>query len=261
MPDRHNFAPRTIMTRLKYPLIGLFALLIAFALVSHFNITGKFGGLFLLKGKDGALFEVKDDLYLGDGRRLILGLDLDSPRYRIFRFFNRQKPHESYLYSEWDEKTGSGFVRNFLPDGRQILTCFGRYQEDEKQEVHGLFVGGGLPSSVRDDDKVKMDETGMAYYNGKRWYHIWCNVNEGISSGITFEKHSPSAWKYIGSKVLDKGSKALTIKSSHEVVVDGIPIRIDRYAHFRAGDAYFLLGIVITNKGKANAVYYYCYGD
>ena len=41
---------------------------------------------------------------------------------------------------EWDEQEGSGYVRNFLPDGKQLLTFFGRYQGDDKEYVHGLFV-------------------------------------------------------------------------------------------------------------------------
>ena len=105
------------------------------------------------------------------------------------------------------------------------------------------------------------DKTGMAFYDGKRWYHIWCSVNEGISSAATLKPNNPSTWKYLGSKVMSGSSRALAIKSSHEVVVDGAPLRIDRYAHFRAGDTYFILSIKVTNIGGEATSYCYCYGD
>ena len=247
--------------RWLYLLIGAVAVVCLMALTVHFNITGQYEGIFLLKGKKGALFEVKDDLYLGDGRRLIYGIDLDDPRYRLFRLFNKEEAAGAYLYYEWDQEEGRGFVRNFMPDGKQLLTCFGRYEEGNTDEVHGLFVGGGLPAGVRDDDLVKLDETGMAYSDGKRWYHIWCSVNEGISSAVTFQKNNPSEWKYLGSKVLNAGRRELAIRSSHQVLIDGTPLRIDRYAHFRAGDTYFILSVRITNVGRNVASYYYCYGD
>jgi hypothetical protein len=108
-----------------------------------------------------------------------------------------------------------------------------------------------------------MDETGMAYYDGRRWYHIWCNSNEGLASGdqLKDDTYGPFGWKFLGSRVLHQSSRSLALESSHEAVVDGLPLRVDRYAYFRAGETYFLLSIWIKNIGKTPATYCYIYGD
>ena len=67
---------------LKKRLLLLFlpaAALIAVLLYKAFDVkyTGHHEGIFLLKGGKGSLFEIKDDLYLGDGSRYVFGLDFD----------------------------------------------------------------------------------------------------------------------------------------------------------------------------------------
>ena len=242
-------------------LMGMGVLALFMVATTHFDITSQVKGIFLLKGKKGSLFELKDDLYLGDGSRLISGVDFGDPRFSFFSRMHRHKPGEAYLYYEWNRSDGSGFVRNFMPGGEQLLTCFARYEENESEYVHGLFVGGGLPAGVQGDDAVKMAETGMAYFDGKRWYHVWCSVNEAITSGDSGATILPSRWKFLGSKVLKESDKGLAIMSSHAVDVAGVPLRMDRYAYFRAGDTYFILSIKITNTGKRAATYFYLYGD
>ena len=237
-----------------------FLLIILFTTV-RFDIKGHFDGLFLLKGSNDWWYELKDDLYVGDGDRVLYSIDFDDPRYRISSSLHSHKPGEPYLYYEWDAKDGSGFIRNFLPNGEQILTCFGRFVGDDKKNVHGLFVGGGLPSSVTGGDNVFMDETGMAYFDRRRWYHVWCNVNEGIISPLDHKPYPPSRWRFLGSKVLDESDKSLVISSSHELTLDGAPLHIDRYVYLNAGDTYFVLTIKITNIGAVPARYIYVYGD
>jgi len=158
-------------------LAGLGMLALAVILTTRFCIKGRYEGLFLLKGKKDSLFVLKDDLYLGDGSRLIIGFDMDGPRESIRKFMGGTEPDRPYLRYDWDEKDGKGFVRNFLPGGGELITCLGRYLDSDGEEVHGLFVGGGLPKNVRDNDVVKENETGMAYNDGKRWYHVWCTTN------------------------------------------------------------------------------------
>jgi hypothetical protein len=232
---------------------------ILFSIV-HFDIRGHFDGLFLLKGSHGWRYELKDDLYVGDGDRVLWSIDFGDPNLRLHNSIYHHKPGQPYLYYEWDAKDGSGFIRNFFPGGRQLLTCFGRYLDDDKEQVHGLFVGGGLPASVLGNDNVYMDETGMAYFDGTRWYHLWCNVNEGIISGMG-EVLLPSRWKFLGSRVIDESDSTAAFASSHEVAVDGVPLRIDRYVYLNAGDTYFILEIKVTNIGNAPAHYNYLYGD
>jgi len=75
------------------------------------------------------------------------------------------------------------------------------------------------------------------------------------------EPSHPSSWKFLGSEVLNKSNKELAIKSSHEAVIDGVPLRMDRYAYFRAGDTFFVLSVRINNVGDRPIGFYYVYGD
>ncbi len=44
----------------------------------RFNITANYEGIFLLKAEHGALFEVQDDLYLGQEIDYVWGIDWDK---------------------------------------------------------------------------------------------------------------------------------------------------------------------------------------
>ncbi len=214
----------------------------------------------MLKGENGALFELKDDLYLGEGNRYIIGVDFEDGKQFLYRLLKTGTIKEPYLYYEWNEKKGAGFIRNYLPGGKQMLTCFSRFKDDDEKETSGLFVGGGLPAGVKEDNSVKENETGMAFYNGARWFHIWCNVNEGIATD-KLENIYPSSWKYLGSRILHHNENDLILESSHQVLVDSVPLRVDRRAHFRAGETYFVLTVSIKNIGNRPTIYYYFYGD
>jgi hypothetical protein len=227
----------------------------------HLDIKGHFDGLFLMKGADGWHYELKDDLYMGEGDRLLYGLDFHDPRSRLQALFDRHKPGEPYLFTEWDERDGSGYVRNILPDGKQLLTFFGRYRGDDKEYVHGLFVGGALPASVVGQYNYYMNNTGMTYFDGGKWQHVWCVVNEGIASTTADKVSSPSQWKFLGSRVEREGEAAISLSSSHEIDLDGVPLRMERVARLVAGETYFLLRIRITNTGTKPVKYYYLYGD
>jgi hypothetical protein len=245
-----------------YTLIAAVALLLLVSLTTRFNFTGHLEGIFLLKGKDRYLLELKDDLYLGDGSRLILSFDPDAIEF-LLRLRHRltHKPGEVCLDYAWHGRDGSGYVRNYLPGGRQLVTFFSRFTDDSGAYSRGLFVGGGLPGDVKGDDSLRLSETGMAYFDGKRWYHIWCNANEGLASGTTMKDVVPSTWRFLGSKVINEGHDRLAITSSHVAVVDGVPLRVDRFAYFTAGEPYFILTINIKNTGDRPVSYVYCYGD
>jgi hypothetical protein len=255
---------RTILQRknkkILFFVVALGILSCILVTVVRFQITGNFEGVFLLAGKQGRLFELKDDLFLGEGNRYIAGIDLEREKQFFYHLFHASAAQPPYLYLEWNEKSGQGFIRNFLPGGHQILTCFGRFLEDGKKEVSGLFVGGGLPATVAGEDPKMENETGMAYFNGQRWFHIWCNVNEGI---VTERLHNlyPSTWKFLGSKVLHYNDQDAILESSHEAQADGVPLRIVRHVHVRAGETYFVLTITIRNVGNTAAKYSYFYGD
>jgi len=101
----------------------------------------------------------------------------------------------------------------------------------------------------------------MAFYDGARWFHVWCNSNEGIFSPNQFYPVPPSDWHFLGSRVLHHEESSLILESRHEVSIEGTPLRIDRYAFFKAGATYFVLKIIIRNIGTRPAVYSYQYGD
>jgi hypothetical protein len=246
-------------TLLLFVLPGI--LLLTILAPVQFTVTGNYEGLFLLKGTDGALFELKDDLYLNEERRYLAGVDLEYGKRFIRGLFTNGSGREPHLDFEWNQRTGAGYVRNYLPNGKQLLTCFSRFIDDNGKATAGLFVGGGLPANVRGDDLTKKNETGMAYFDGVRWFHIWCNVNEAISTFSNFESIAPSSWTFLGSDVLHHEGTDLILKSSHEIVIEGVPLHMDRYASFRAGETYFILTIEIENIGNRPATYYYLYGD
>ncbi len=227
-----------------------------------FDITGNFEGIFLLEGKEGAVWEVKDDLFLGEEDRYIAGIDLETEKEFLNRSFEAQAGagQEPSLYYEWNERRGEGFVRNYLPEGKQLLTFFSRFIDDSGAETAGLFVGGGLPANIAGKNIVTMNETGMAYYDGVEWFHIWCNVNETISDS-RFNCVFPSAWKYLGSRVLHHNSEDLILESWHAITIDNVPLHMNRTAVFKAGETYFTLSIRIRNVGNLPTTFYYLYGD
>lgn len=245
-----------------YGVIAFFAVLFLLLVTCiRFDMTGHFNGIFLLKGRHDWRFELKDDLYVGDGDRIIYSLSFNAPRYRLARLLHGRTSGTPRLYYEWDVNEGSGFIRNFLADGTQLLTSFGRFVDDNNQHVHGLFVGGGMPESVTGGDNVSMNNTGMSHFDGRRWYHIWCNVNEGFISLDRTRASEPGAWKFLGSKVLNESGSTLVVSSSHLAQFEGVPLRVDRYVYFTVGDTFFTLTIKVTNLGSSPAGFIYLYGD
>ena len=86
------------------------SLLLIVITVIRFNITGDCDGIFLLKGEGGALLEIKDDLFLGDGNRNVIGIDFEHGKEVFYRLFRARTMNEPYLYFEWNEKRGDGFI-------------------------------------------------------------------------------------------------------------------------------------------------------
>lgn len=240
----------------------IFAAFVLFVLVFvRFNIKGHFEGLYFLRDKSAGQYELADHLFVGESRRLLCGINLEGGRFRFIRnllYGNRE--NQPHLHCEWNPKDGSGMVSSYLADGSELVTYFGRYLDDD-DEVHGLFVGGGLPETVSHDMNYNMNNSGMTYGDGKRWYHIWCSVNEGISPLGAKKVLTPAHWEFLDSRVISRNTKNVAITSSHMVMLDHIPVRIDRRVNFNAGETYFTLEIKIENKGNAPVSYIYDYGD
>jgi len=244
---------------IRISLVVFLVLLLFIATTMRFHITGDFEGLYVLKSDKALLCDIQDDLFLGEKDRLLFRMEFE-PLYDFFRGIMHHGVQETHLQYEWNNRNGNGFVVSHLPGGYKFLTCFGRFLDTEGHVPEGLFVGGGLPFAKSSNAEVTMNETGMAFYTGKEWHHLWCNVNEGLISR-THQIAYPSAWKFLGSRVLEANENKLIIKSSHEVLLDGVPIHIDRYAFFNAGETFFVLAVVIRNDGPVETGYQYVYGD
>jgi len=237
--------------------VGMAAVGLLFAATSV-SIAGHWQGLFLLRGKSGARLELKDDLFLGDGPRLLLGVSFARVRGLLSeRGGDRRKLPRLDL--EWDENGGNGIVRNHLADGTDLVTLFGRYEDSEGGTPSGLFVGGALPDIAA--DSVMQNQSGMAYRDARGWHHVWCNVNEAIFDISGRKPSYPSAWRFLGSRVLVRDDARLVLESSHEIAFAGTTLRMERHAYFRAGQPWLKLGINIVNAGEAPARLVYAYGD
>jgi hypothetical protein len=145
-------------------------------------------------------------------------------------------------------------------DGTILTTYFGRYLDGDK-EAHGLFVGGGMPDTVATNVNYNMNNSGMTFYNGRNWFHIWCSVNEGIDFAEPGPVLTPSHWKFLGSRVVSRSLTGAVIESRHEAGNGTSLVGIVRRASFTAGEPYFNLEIRISNRGSVPLHYIYTYGD
>lgn len=249
--------------RKKVFAISVTLLLIVSGLVYlfvDFEIRDQYFGIFVLKKEDGFGIQIVNDIYPTELRRKIISLDFHPFTKNFFVRKNRRSiyPRLNYI---WDKGRGRGFVINYLEENKVLLTVLSRYKTDTNEIPNGVFIGGELPESEFDRETNKMNNTGMAYYDGSRWYHIWCNTNEGLASGSTMEPIPITSWKFLGSEVLEAGSFKVIIKSNHIAVSDGNPLYIERFGIFLAGNPYMILVQRITNIGNNVASYYYVYGD
>jgi len=244
-------------------------LFIAFVLVPgilivtlvRFSFEGVFDGIYLLRGTGRAVLEVKDEIFLGEYERLIARIEYE-PFLNMLRAKSDEQFNEAHVSYRWNERVGRGFIQSYRPDGSRFIICFGRFVDSQGKSPQGLFLGGGLPISRYNQETVQMNETGMAYFDSRQWFHLWCNANEGIAGASSPEKLAyPSGWEFLGSRVPFATSHELIIHSRHRAVLDGVPFRIDRYALYRAGEPYLVLAIRITNAGQLPAGYFYVYGD
>lgn len=243
-------------------LAAVAAALIGFiALHVRSDIKGHFEGFYLLHDRQAGNYEFADHLFVGEGKSLIYGKDFSGP---LQRFINRIIPaHDTgrnHLHTDWNPHDGCGMVSQHFADGTQLVTYFGRYL-DALEEVHGLFVGGGLPDSVAANTNYNMNNSGMTFNDGNRWYHIWCSVNEGIVAQGDEEVQTPSHWRFLGSRVVSRSDNRVVISSSHALTLRGVPLTMERTATFAAGERYFTLKIALTNRGNLPLNYEYTYGD
>lgn len=235
----------------------------AVALLSKVTFVNRNGleGIYLLKGVKGDWLEVTDDLSPDDMGRLLWSTPTPSlKRARVSGACvpNDVDPCTSF---EWNEGIGRGFIKTIYPGNRKLIITLGRYiGTTTGKPVSGLFIGGGLPTGDPDYLHGESNESGITYFDGNRYYHIWCTVNEGIqdadNKGIL-----PSTWEFVSSKVLEDSDIGLTITSKHRTMVNNVPVGIERTLFYQTGDMFVTMVTKLTNIGKIPTFFRYIYGD
>ena len=212
-----------------------------------------------MQGQNGVWLEVTDDLFPEQSPRLLWGRSLGNLKNveSSGACSAADKPCTSY---EWNERSGRGFIKSSFPDGRKLVFNLGRFLDSDGRPVSGLFMGGGLPPFDPDFKIFDKNETGMAYFDGKRYYHIWCNVNEGILDASNTPIY-PSYWQFVSSKVLESSQNDLTIVSNHRVLINNVPVDVERYMFYQGGDTFLTLITNFKNVGTAPTLFAYLYGD
>jgi hypothetical protein len=227
-------------------------------LVAEFRLTGEWEGIYLLKGIRRPL-AIQNDLLLDEQYRLVAFFPFHPVHLLLSRF---RRPAPPYLDLDWDAREGDGYVINVLDDKTRIVNCLSRFLDDGGKRPRGIFLGGGLPFDLNESGHVTMNDTGMAYFDGRSWLHAWCSINEFIAPASDSDREIyPSDWEFLGSRVVKGTPSEVILTSSHRVRIDGAPLRIDKYIGFQAGRSYLILSTVITNEGDRTAYYYFVYGD
>lgn len=223
------------------------------------RVMGHLEGIFLLRGENGGVL-VSDDFMLEESKLVLWGLSIE-PLKHLFAA-KTGVPGKARLEYEWFRWDGSGFVRNIFPDGRKLRVCFSRFVTDNGGEVKGLILGGGLPFAEGKKHGNNYDDTGMAYYDGATWHHIWCNANEAFILGPQQDyKVEPHDWEFRGSRVLEEDGQHLLLNSSHRIRHETTLLDVDRFALFQAGKPYFLLAQRVRNNGRLPVRYSWVYAD
>lgn len=219
------------------------------------SFQGHLEGIYLLKGQAGKSLRITDDVYLGEEDFVVASIDFEW-FYNLLHAHNKQgRPHLELI---WNEADGEGFVRNYLGGDKVLMTNFSRYRDSDDKHTHGLFIGGALPDALLDGSK---NNSGMSYFDGQRWSHIWCNTNEGIGSTASPHRYAPAAWRFLGSRVVSQSDEHLVLTSDHEVEVDGVLLQMQRRVEMTAGVPDLNLTVRISNSGNGVGRYYYYYGD
>lgn len=253
---KHNKVVRWICGAALLLMLVLFVA----GLYVKWDITGDWEGLYVLVGPERRL-TVTDDLFPEDAKYLAGGITLSWFK-KVVIVDNCDAASGSCLNVAWNEKQGRGYVKNIYHDGSKLLINLSRFKNETGALSSGIFVGGGLPTGDPDSLITNNDETGMTYFDGKRWNHIWCNVNEAICPASDPQKLIyPQEWEFLGSRVLGDRSNIITIVSEHRFVMDEEPLKVEKYFFYEAGDKYFTLVTMVTNVGVKPVSFYYLYGD
>jgi hypothetical protein len=168
----------------------------------------------------------------------------------------RQNP---VLELTWNDKEGVGDLKQFRTDGTMLSLCFSR-SSDLTGTPRGLFLGGDLPYGDASRDSGQ-DTSGLSYFDGEEWNHVWCASNEALKFTGSDRNYVPPDWAYLGSKVLKSTKDEVILQSTHRLDAGGHSVLMTRIASLRAEDDYMVLKMKLSNVGPAPVSYGYSWGD
>lgn len=251
-------------------VLGIFVLFIVTSLVSIFTLYHFFGisssnaVLYFIKDDNGSL-AVTNDLAFHESDKLLFMVDASC----VFSFFEgvaSSAYNHPVLEVFWNKEKQNAIIKEFRPDGTKLLMVFSRYEEEEGRP-QGLFLGGDL--SYGDIERWKdrsRSNTGFAFFDGHRWYHIWCSLNESLILKGIENPVFPADWNFIESKIIRSDASGLIIRSIHEF--NAIPddqrretLLMTRTFYKRSGEDYVVMKIEYTNTGDRPVMYDYSLGD
>jgi hypothetical protein len=233
-----------------------------YGLNSLFGLTSSNSFIYIIKHEDGIKF--KTDIDLSEVDNLLFMIDF-SCLFSIFERVAVAVSDTSIMELTWDTDGGRGIIKEIRPDGSKFIVVLSRYYDDVNVTPNGLFIGGDLPYGDFDRWLDRSgNNTGIAYYNGDRWYHIWCSINEGLSINGIEKIFYPRDWYYEGSRVVKKGNEII-LESYHTLspIINGVKAKLfmKRTLFKRIQENYVFLKIDIKNTGTLPLSYNFAFGD
>lgn len=238
-------------------LISVCGIFVIASFHEFFNFTSSNSVIYVLKKDKG--IDIRLDLLAEDSGRLLFMININC----IFDYYMRARAvvsNRPVLELTWDEDKGTGDIKQYRPDGTMFSLTLARFVE-EGLKAKGVFVGGDL--AYGDVSRSPERSTsGFGYYDGRRWNHIWCALNEGFQVYGTERTIMPVMWKYEGSRVRQNTRDKVVVESVHEIDEGGgVRIRMLRRLVFRAQDDYFVLLVRFINISPFLLIYGYTIGD
>lgn len=245
-------------------LMVITALGSVFSMYYIFGITSSNAVIYFVKDIDGSL-KVTNDLNFDEANRLLFMVD-GSCLLRFVEGFATAVSKNPLIEVTWNNEEGNGVIKEYRPDGTRFLITFSRYSETEGRP-RGLFIGGDLPyGDVERWLDRSRNNTGIAYYDGEKWHHIWCSINEAMTiKGYDDISIGPWRWRYLGSRILKSTVSEVILESLHELYLmretKPVHLMMKRIFSKRAGADYILLRVELTNLGYFPVHFNYSFGD
>jgi hypothetical protein len=250
--------------------IGFFFLFIImsfvgiFASYRFFNLSSSNAVLYVIRDTNG-LVKFTDDMDFNKSGSLIFMLDA-SCFFSFVEGIASSAAGEPVVELTWDREQGKGVIKEIRPDGSKFLVVLSRYHENNG-DPQGIFIGGDLPYGDVDRWKDRSrNNTGISFFDGHKWLHIWCSSNEGLIIKGIEKPVDPQQWTYLGSRVLKKKASEVMLQSMHEFrafTAEAVPVNIlmTRTLHKKTGDDYVTLKVQYINLSDLPLEFSYFYGD